>query len=84
MIAPSFSASFSSSTESGGLRMEPFKVFAQDDKHFVFGGTLVVNGMVLSRETTEIPAEVWKAGRTFYPVAKKVGGEWKILIKYKD
>lgn len=64
--------------------MEPFKVFTQGGKHYIYQGTLVKGGLVITRETTEIPAGVWKAGRKFYPVAKKVGGEWKILIKYRD
>lgn len=84
MIAPSFTASFSSRTETGGRRMEPFKVYSEDGKHYIYKGTLVYKGLVLSRETTEIPAGVWRAGRRFYPVAAKVGGEWKIIIKYKD
>lgn len=81
MIAPSFAASFSSSTESGGLRMEPFKVFIQDGKPYIFGGTMVVHGKVITRETTEIPAAAWAQHKTWHAVPAKHGNTW--VIEYR-
>lgn len=84
MISPSISTSTSVLTKSGNQRMEPFKVYAVGNKHYIFRGTLTHAGQVLTKETTEIPADIWQEGRKFYPIVKPDGTGWKIVYAYHD